>query len=173
MKKGFTLIELLIVIIIVAVLAAVGLPEYFDHVEKNRALEMLSVTKDLQKAYEQNFIRNGTTTSNLDSLNIQLKGARETSSRYLLRSGAYVEAFVNGTSTDVAVVKQSPTGGFYGFHFTSTTTNAPITIDCAVSPSDDESGLKICRSFGGTTAGTALSYNGILGARSFTPYPLQ
>ncbi|WP_428897117.1 prepilin-type N-terminal cleavage/methylation domain-containing protein [Parelusimicrobium proximum] len=52
-NKAFTLIELMVVVIIVAVLAAIAIPQYGRALERARITEMLANTGSLQKAQER------------------------------------------------------------------------------------------------------------------------
>ena len=52
-SRGFTLIELMIVVAVVAILAAIALPAYFDSVRKGRRSEAISKVTEIQQAQER------------------------------------------------------------------------------------------------------------------------
>lgn len=135
MKNGFTLIELLIVVVIVALLAAIGLPQYFKSVEKNRAMEMLSVTKDIRDAYEVYYVRNGAYPDALSKLSIQIKA----NAAGELKSGAIV--YLDGVNL---YLKKAYGDGEYGFFFT--TKNNDLSLKCIA---NTDSGKDMCKDFGG------------------------
>lgn len=56
---GFTLIELLVVVLIIGILAAVAIPQYFRVVEKGKAVEALQMGSDLNAAQERYMARTG------------------------------------------------------------------------------------------------------------------
>jgi prepilin-type N-terminal cleavage/methylation domain-containing protein len=59
-QKGFTLIEIMIVVAIVAVLAAVALPNYRDYVLRGRLTEAIGGLSDARTKMEQYFADNRT-----------------------------------------------------------------------------------------------------------------
>jgi prepilin-type N-terminal cleavage/methylation domain-containing protein len=70
--RGFTLIELLVVVVIIAILAAIAIPQYFTAVEKSRVSNMLTLLKSIDSAQKIYFLTTGNYTMNINDLDIQL-----------------------------------------------------------------------------------------------------
>jgi len=58
--SGFTLIELLVVVLIIGILAAIAVPQYFKVVEKGKFAETMQWINGLKGAQERYLAKNGT-----------------------------------------------------------------------------------------------------------------
>ena len=57
---GFTMIEVMIVTAIVAILAAIALPNYSDYIKRGKIIEATTGLSDMRTRYEQFFLDNRT-----------------------------------------------------------------------------------------------------------------
>ena len=73
-SRGFTLIELLVVVLIIAVLAAVALPQYQLAVAKSRVTGILPLIHSIRQAEQLYYLNNGSYTPHLSKLDLQIVG---------------------------------------------------------------------------------------------------
>ena len=70
-RKAFTLLELLIVILIIAIIATLALPQYINFIERNRAAEAIRVFAGIKADQLRYHLVHGTFAETLDQLDIE------------------------------------------------------------------------------------------------------
>jgi len=69
-RKGFTLVELAVVIVIIGVLAAFGVPRFLKSVERSKASEAFQYLAAVRAAQERYLAKEGVYASDLNDLDI-------------------------------------------------------------------------------------------------------
>ncbi len=71
-RRGFTLIELLVVVLIIAILAAVALPQYQKAVWKSRNTELKQLVKAIAQVEENYYLAHGQYSPNFNELDLDV-----------------------------------------------------------------------------------------------------
>lgn len=72
-KKGFTLIELLVVVLIIGILAAMAMPQYFKAVERSRMTEADTLLGSIAQAQRRKFLQINKFVTNYRALDVSPK----------------------------------------------------------------------------------------------------
>ncbi len=73
---GFTLIELLVVVLIIGILAAMAMPQYFKAVERSRMAEAVTLMDSVVKAQRRKYMQTNHYANRFEGLDVSPKGAR-------------------------------------------------------------------------------------------------
>jgi prepilin-type N-terminal cleavage/methylation domain-containing protein len=122
-EGGFTLIELLVVIIIIGILAAIAVPQYFKVVERGRVTEAHSFIGSIKGAQERYLARYGAYANNMAKLDIGLSGNCDTGGGQScgMKFFQYLSCNISNTSNGVPV-------------FNLTLTRCNVTQGCSADP---------------------------------------
>ncbi len=123
---GFTLIEVMITVAVIAILAAVALPQYFDYVTRSRLVEAKTSLVDMRTRLEQYFLDN---RSYPEECIAPASGAAPAKKIYLPASAKFFNvtcAFVAGPPAQYTVTATG-TGSMSGFVFTVNEANLRMT----------------------------------------------
>ncbi len=91
---GFTLIELLVVVLIIGILAAMALPQYFKAVERSRMTEAVTLMDSIVKAQRRKFLQTNDYAGDFRGLDVSPKGA--TGGEYYTKGDPVTGAGGNG-----------------------------------------------------------------------------
>ena len=91
---GFTLIELLVVVLIIGILAAMAMPQYFKAVERSRMTEAVTIMDSIEKAQRRKFLQTNRYAEDFRGLDVAPKGA--TGDEYYTKGDPVTGAGGNG-----------------------------------------------------------------------------
>ena len=91
---GFTLIELLVVVLIIGILAAMAMPQYFKAVERSRMAEAVTLMNSITQAQRRKFMQTNRYADSFEGLDVSPKGAR--GERYYTKGDSQTGAGGNG-----------------------------------------------------------------------------
>jgi type IV pilus assembly protein PilE len=95
--RGFTLIELMITVAVVAILAAVAMPAYFDSVRKSRRGDAITALNQISQAQERWRANNVAYTTDLSASGLRV--SNPASGYYTLAVSAAASASYTATAT--------------------------------------------------------------------------
>ncbi|WP_428897432.1 prepilin-type N-terminal cleavage/methylation domain-containing protein [Parelusimicrobium proximum] len=152
-NKGFTLIELLVVVLIIAILAAVALPQYAAAVDKARGSEAILMLRAIDDAQKRYYLQNDSWPSAFAQLDIDVPGrdmtcvdghaCKETSNyTYGILGSGLIRAYKTGDSS---------------VGFTYWPDQCPVHSLCGIvtcsANISKKGGIGMCESLGGTDVG--------------------
>ena len=91
---GFTLIELLVVVLIIGILAAMALPQYFKAVERSRMTDAITIMDSVAKAQRRKWMQTNRYADDFRGLDVSPKGA--TGRSYFTKGDPVTGASGNG-----------------------------------------------------------------------------
>lgn len=176
-KHGFTLTELLVVILIIGILAAVALPQYFNAVNLSRLNALLPTAKALKEAQERVYLASGKYTDTVTDLDLSAPGVKNgekilnEAEQYVLTNQSEDSAAYNAVTAENSKLPHNKLVVYLDH-----SPNFAGDIHCEALTSDEKA-MQLCDTQGGTQIGTKEQYTVFLlsgaGTGKLTSWPKQ
>ncbi len=121
-QAGFTLIELLVVVLIIGILAAIAVPQYFKVVEKGRFSEATSCFSTLKGAQERYYLKYNVYASLATLLDVTCPAGK-----------AFAAPALTGGATYSATLRRNPAAPAPYLAYTVTYVGPAGTLSCSQS----------------------------------------
>ena len=156
-NKGFTLIELLVVVLILGILAAMAMPQYFKAVERSRMSEAVSLMGNIAQAQQRKYLQINKYATKYTGLDVSPKGS--TGSTYHTKGSptdgggnGFAITLATGTGNDaydkgnVVATREPQTGGTLQYNYVLSRYYANSGTSCR---GTDANGKALCADFCG------------------------
>jgi prepilin-type N-terminal cleavage/methylation domain-containing protein len=147
---GFTLVELAVVIVIIGVLAAFGVPRFIKSVEKSKASEAFEYLASVRTAQERYQSQNGTYAGDVTTLDIQASAPKYfTVGTMALGSTGSLES-----SWTLSLTRTGSAAGYGAYTVTFTQDGFDTTNSTIASVAGNNTDINPLNSNGATVAGS-------------------
>ena len=155
-NKGFTLIELLVVVLILGILAAMAMPQYFKAVERSRMTEAVSLLSSIAQAQQRKYLQINKYSEKYKGLDVTPKGEFSSDDTTFFTKGSTGNGFDialsdttysagKATATRKANGKTGQTNGL-NYNYKLSRYYASDLTQC---DGDDDNGKALCADFCG------------------------
>ena len=154
-RKGFTLIELLVVVLILGILAAMAMPQYFKAVERSRMSEAVSLLGSIAGAQQRKYLQINKYAEDYRGLDVAPAGA--TGKSYTTSDNGFTVTIAgDGYEDGVATATRYSKNGSLNYNYNLTRYYASNLTQCN---SNEPNGQSLCADFCGidTPAATCCS----------------
>ena len=156
-NKGFTLIELLVVVLILGILAAMAMPQYFKAVERSRMSEAVSLMSNIAQAQQRKYLQINKYATKYTGLDVSPQGS--TGSTYHTKGdpasgggNGFAITLATGDGNDaydkgnVVATREPQTGGTLQYNYVLSRYYANSGTSCR---GTDANGKALCADFCG------------------------
>jgi prepilin-type N-terminal cleavage/methylation domain-containing protein len=137
-RKGFTLVELAVVIVIIGVLAAFGVPQFLKSVERSKAGEAFNYLAAVRSAQERFVAKDGVYAAATTSLDIN-----QVAPKYFSVGSLTVDNTVHGSPSWALTLTRKGSSSSYG-SYTVTFSQNGFETDSSLSSIMDSNCVEVC-----------------------------
>ena len=164
-NKGFTLIELLVVVLIIGILAAMAMPQYFKAVERSRMTEADTLLGSIAQAQRRKFLQTNRFAQAYTGLDVSPKGASGATYYTKGEAGNGFKVELTGTTFTGGYATATRTAGSGTLQYNYNLVRYYQSDNVTCNATANSAGAELCADFCGIdTPAAACCNSGVTGA---------